>query len=174
MAGSALRDHARKAAFVQRLLAAGRELDDAAITALAEEMARGINQVWLADSRLETSLPRLSAVTSRDEPAARQKPAPQSGPGGAAPKAAPPTAADTAGEADFDPFAFSVIVVLKRKGRAVLMRELAAIDSAEHLHRIAAAQHLGVDRAITALPRLREAMVDAAEQRLADRRAAAS
>lgn len=162
MAGSALRDHARKAAFVQRLLAAGRDLDDAAITALAEEMARGINQVWLVDSRLETSLPRLSALTSRDEPAARQKPAPQSGPGDAAPRA------------DFDPFAFSVIVVLKRKGRAALMRELAAIDNAEHLHRIAAAQHLGVDRAITALPRLREAMADAAEQRLADRRAAAS
>jgi hypothetical protein len=77
------------------------------------------------------------------------------------------------GEA-FDPFAFSIIVVLKRQGRAALLKRLDAIVTPEHLHKMAAAQHIGVDKSITSAKALREAIADGAEQRLADRRAAAS
>lgn len=87
----------------------------------------------------------------------------------AKPATAEPRAADP-----FDPFAFSVIVILKRQGRAALMKRLEAIDDANHLRQIAEAQHLGIDKSIGSVKKLREAIILGAEQRLADRRAAAS
>lgn len=155
MAGSALRDHDRKRAFVKRLLAAARELDDAGIEALAEEMARGINQIWLWDDKLDGAAP---APGHGETSTQSTKPG------------RPPAAAETV----FDPFAFSVVVMLKRQGRAALVKQLEGIKSADHLRKIADAQHLGVDRSIKAVAKLREAIIHGAEQRLADRRAAAS
>ncbi|HRY06169.1 MAG TPA: hypothetical protein P5114_03535 [Hyphomicrobiaceae bacterium] len=78
-------------------------------------------------------------------------------------------AADT-----FDPFAFSVIVMLKRQGRAALMKRLEAVNDPAQLRKIAEAQHLGVDKSLRSARKLREAIITGAEQRLADRRAAAS
>ena len=156
MAGSALRDHDRKRAFVKRLLAAARELDDAGIEALAEEMARGINQIWLWDDKLDGG--------NRPAPGHAKNSTQSAEPG------RPPSAAETV----FDPFAFSVVVMLKRQGRAALVKQLEGIKSADHLRKIADAQHLGVDRSIKAVAKLREAIIHGAEQRLADRRAAAS
>lgn len=76
--------------------------------------------------------------------------------------------------APFDPYAFSVLVVLTKQGRDGLMKRVSDIKSAENLRRLAEAQHLGIDRSLTKLDDLRKAIVAAAEQRLADRRAAAS
>ena len=160
MAGSALRDRPRKAAFIARLMAAGRDLDDAAITALAEEMARGINQIWLWDNSIESCVP----------PGANTQKAPAAKPAADANLPVPEPTADEA----FDPFAFSVVVLLKRQGRAALMKRLDAIDDPAQLHKIAEAQHLGIDKSLKSARKLREAIIVGAEQRLADRRAAAS
>lgn len=90
--------------------------------------------------------------------------------------AAPLTSADqTATDAaPFDPFSFSALAVLTKKGRAALAMQFAGIDNANHLHALAAAQHLTVDANLTELGPLREALVTATEARLAERRAAAS
>ena len=74
----------------------------------------------------------------------------------------------------FDPYAFSATVVLSKTGREGLIKRLADIKSVEHLKSFADAQHLGIDRNLAKADELRKAIVAATEQRLADRRAAAS
>lgn len=93
--------------------------------------------------------------------------------------AAPEPAAEAPPPAAFDPFAFSVVAVLKRSGPAALLERLSAIADADHLRRLADAQHLALDPAGGApvpddLDGLRHAIVAGAEARLAERRAAAS
>lgn len=77
-------------------------------------------------------------------------------------------------EAAFDPYAFSAMVVLTKQGRDGLAARLAEIKSLDHLKKFADAQHLGLDRSLTKIDDVRKALLAAAEQRLADRRAAAS
>lgn len=110
-----------------------------------------------AAARPVTGAP-AAAEKAPDEPAAAPGSAPES------------AAADPA----FDPYAFSVVVVLTKSGKDGLMKRLAAIDRPEHLRRLADAQHLAVDRALTRAADLRSAIVKAAEARIANRRAAAS
>ncbi|MBL8765522.1 MAG: hypothetical protein JNM07_14825 [Phycisphaerae bacterium] len=74
----------------------------------------------------------------------------------------------------FDPFAFSAVVVMSRQGRDGLLSRLAEIADIAHLRQLADAQHLAFDRSLTDVDALREAIVKGAEQRIADRRAAAS
>ena len=95
---------------------------------------------------------------------------PVSHPGTAKEKTAP----NAKSEAPFDPYAFSAIVVLTKAGRDGLAKRLAEIKGADNLRRFAEAQHLGIDRRLTKIDDLRKAILVAAEQRLADRRAAAS
>ena len=64
--------------------------------------------------------------------------------------------------------------LLAKQGADGLMKRLAEIKNAEHLRALANAQHLAVDAAIAKPDALRRAIVAAAEQRLADRKAAAS
>ena len=66
------------------------------------------------------------------------------------------------------------MVVLAKHGRDGLAKRLSEIKSIEHLKKLADAQHLGFDRALTRIDDVRKALLAAAEQRLADRRAAAS
>jgi hypothetical protein len=54
------------------------------------------------------------------------------------------------------------------------MERLAAIDPPRHLRALALAQHLAVPDAVVEPGELREAIVKGTEQRIADRRAAAS
>ena len=54
------------------------------------------------------------------------------------------------------------------------MKRLAEIKSAEHLKAFAEAQHLAVNPSVKKLDDLRRAIAAATEQRLADRKAAAS
>lgn len=87
----------------------------------------------------------------------------------AAPVAAPPTAAPT-----FNPFAFSVVVVMTRGGREALMGRLEQIGDAGDLRKLAASQHIALPAGVTEPAELRRAIVDGAALRIAERRAAAS
>lgn len=94
----------------------------------------------------------------------------------AAPKAETPAPTTAVGEPapTFDPYAFSAMVVLSKSGRAGLSKRLAEIRRAQDLLSLAEAQHLGIDRALKKPEELRKAIIAATEQRLADRKAAAS
>ena len=83
-------------------------------------------------------------------------------------------AAVTAPAAAFDPFVFSALAVLTKQGAPALADKLDSIAAAADLHALAKAQHLAVDAALTELPALRAAILAATQQRLAERRAAAS
>jgi hypothetical protein len=114
----------------------------------------------------------------RETPAAEAIPAAVIGPVSevAPPKAKPakPTVVDLAPPASFDPFVFSALAVLAKKGTTALSDRLVEITSARDLHALAAAQHLSVDASVTDVTALRAAILAAAEARLAERRAAAS
>lgn len=75
---------------------------------------------------------------------------------------------------NFNPYLFSAIVVLAKQGRDGLIKRLQEIKSAENLRAFAEAQHVPVDAKLRRLDDIRKAIVAAAEQRLADRKAAAS
>ena len=85
-----------------------------------------------------------------------------------------PTSAPAATASAFDPFAFSALAVLTKKGAEELARQLATIASPADLQALAIAQHLTIDASQTDAAALRAAIVAATEHRLAERRAAAS
>ena len=74
----------------------------------------------------------------------------------------------------FDPFAFSAVSVLARKGRDALFARLSEITSAENLREFAIAQHIAIDQKLSEPDELRAAIVLGTERRIAARRAAAS
>jgi hypothetical protein len=74
----------------------------------------------------------------------------------------------------FDPYAFSAVVVLSKMGHEALLARLGTIKSAKNLRLLAEAQHIAVDPKLKKAGELRLAIVRGAEQRIADRRAAAS
>jgi hypothetical protein len=84
-------------------------------------------------------------------------------------QAAPPTEPVTT----VDPFAFSLLAVLSKEGRAALETRLALIASRSELIAMAAAQHVALPSREASLADLRAAIVAGTERRLADRRAAA-
>ncbi len=84
-------------------------------------------------------------------------------------KPAPPVAAPEA--KPFDPFAFSLVVVLTKDGRDGLMQELEAIESEADLRALAKAQHIPIPADLDAV---RSAITVGTAERIADRRAAAS
>jgi hypothetical protein len=85
-----------------------------------------------------------------------------------------PNAGEEPATPGFDPFAFSAVVTLSRRGKDGLLRQLEEINSALDLRQLADAQHLGVDPSITDIDELRTEIVKGAERRIAERRAAAS
>jgi hypothetical protein len=74
----------------------------------------------------------------------------------------------------FDPYAFGAVVVLERLGPAALLNRLDGIDDVGHLRQLAEAQHLSVDPNLSHALELRSAILRGAEERIAERRAAAS
>ena len=141
-------------------------LDPAAADKLADALSQRVNRmlVWDAGDAGAAS-PSVTVAPSAAEPKSNA-PAPA--------LAATTVAAPTDDAATFNPFAFSAMVVLVKTGRAGLQKRLAEIKKAEHLKTFAEAQHLAVDRALKKPDELRKAIVAATEQRLADRKAAAS
>ncbi len=91
------------------------------------------------------------------------------------PDAAPELpATEPAGEAAFDPFAFSVVVVVTKEGREGLAGQLQSITSAADLRALAKAQHLALPEGALTPDELRAAIVEGALQRVANRKAASS
>ena len=66
------------------------------------------------------------------------------------------------------------MVVLAKTGKDGLLKRLSEIKSVENLRALADAQHLAVNTTLKKPDELRKAIVTATEQRLADRKAAAS
>ena len=64
--------------------------------------------------------------------------------------------------------------MLAKQGRDGLMKRLQEIKSAENLRAFAEAQHVPIQPSVKRVDDIRKAIVAAAEQRLADRKAAAS
>jgi hypothetical protein len=83
--------------------------------------------------------------------------------------AAPPSS-----EAAFDPFAFSVVVVVTKEGRDGLAKRLSAITSGADLRALAKAQHVAIPAGELTDGELRDAIIEGALQRIANRKAAAS
>lgn len=127
-------------------------LDEAAAEKLAEALTKAVNRmlVW------------------------EMPPQPPSGEQPGHHKAGKPHRGQSHGAPPFNPFAFSATVLLARGGREGLMKRLGEITSADNLKALAEAQHLGIDTGLNKLDELRRAIVKAAEQRIADRKAAAS
>ena len=138
-------------------------LDDAAADKLSEALTKAVNRMLVWDRPADAPGGEMIAT-----PAVATK-----AKGKAALSAeAPATASQPA--AAFDPYTFSVIVALAKSGRDGLMKRLAEIKSADNLKKLAEAQHLAVNPALKKPDELRKAIIAATEQRLADRKAAAS
>jgi hypothetical protein len=117
----------------------------------------------IAQLRVRLPIPNRHKVQVAAAPVVTTKPTPAAAP--AATPAAPTTA--------FDPFAFSVVVVLTKQGKAGLLAKLAAVDNVADLRAIAKAQHIAVP-ATGSADELRQAIVDGTAARIADRQAASS
>lgn len=127
-------------------------LDDAAAERLAEALTKAVNRmlVW----NMPDDVPRTDKAAGN--------------------AAAPELAARHARAENFNPYLFSAIVVLAKQGRDGLSKRLQEIKTVENLRAFAEAQHVPVDAKLRRLDDIRKAIVAAAEQRLADRKAAAS
>lgn len=178
-------------AFYRRHIARETALDTASTERLVEALTKATNRmlVWQMPGEAEPESPTApepvapaaksaGKTPSEAKPADKAKPAkgePVSAKSAKANPAAEP-AAVTPVEPDkpFDPYAFSVMAVLVKQGKDALAKRLADIKSVEHLKQLADAQHLGINRSLSKIEDVRKAVLAATEQRLADRRAAAS
>ncbi len=169
MAGSAqLWPGPRMRAFFRSVFLAEPGIDAPLADRLADACVKRINRMLVWDAAGAASTEPV-ANTAKSE-----APSPVATDNAQAPISPADTTAAAPAKPAFDPFAFSVVVVLKRKGRGALAEALKAIHSAADLRKLADAQHLGVDPAIKDIKSLREAIIKGAEQRMADRKAAAS
>jgi hypothetical protein len=133
-------------------------LDDATTERLAEALNKAVNRALVWD------MPEAR----QDKPTAGRTSAPSNLAGLAQP-------AERHADANaFNPYLFSAIVVLAKFGRDGLLKRLQEIKSAENLRIFAEAQHVAVAPKLKRPEDIRKAIVVAAEQRLADRKAAAS
>jgi hypothetical protein len=121
-------------------------LDDTAADKLAETLNNAITRMVV--SELPDGLEIADAKSGGKRPATAREP--------------------------FNPYQFSAIVVLAKSGGDGLLSRLREIKSAKDLRTFAEAQHVPVSAKIRRIEDIRKAIVAAAEQRLADRKAAAS
>lgn len=154
--------------YFRELFAAEPELPPAAADRLKRICTLEISQI-----RVREPLPDRSKVRKAAAPAPiTEKPAQVAEAPASVP---PPTTAETAAEsAPFDPYAFSLVTFFRRSGREALLSRLSTITSVDHLRQLAEAQHVAIPAEVTSPEDLRAAIIDGTEQRLADRRAAAS
>lgn len=153
--------------FFATLLARETTLSPVDQARLAERLAKPIGRMLVyydpADEPAPVSMQPTPSATAEAAPPPQQTVAKLD-----------PKPADAPLPPSFDPFAFSVIAVLKRGGRDALRARLETIGEAHDLRRLADAQHLALDSAAETLAALRNAIILGAEARIADRRAAAS
>ena len=170
-------------AFYRRHIVRETSLDAAATERLVEALTKATNRMLVWDMPQEVkSLPAVPAAPAPAPaavavPTKADKKTPEKGKPSKATKAEPLAPAPVPApepEKPFDPYAFSAMVVLAKQGKDALVRRFAEITSVENLKKLADAQHLGFDRSLTKIDDVRKALLAATEQRLADRRAAAS
>jgi hypothetical protein len=135
---------------------------------VAERCVRHIDLLLAWDSHRAEHKPETRAAPPPAAPLARAAETPVVPPLRASPPARPSSMRP------FDPYAFSVVVTLVKKGRDALVARLTEIDNIEDLRQLANAQHLGVDPHLARVDDMRQAIVHGAEKRIAGRRAAAS
>jgi hypothetical protein len=136
-------------------------LDAAAAEKLSDALTKAVNRMLVWD--LPADVPSSAApIKGKSKPQAVET------------AALAAAAAATTSPPDFDPYAFSAMVVLAKTGKDGLLKRLAEIKTAEHLKAFADAQHLAVGPHLKKPDELRKAIVLATEQRIADRKAAAS
>jgi hypothetical protein len=124
-------------------------LDDAAVERLSAALTKAVNRMLVWEMP-EDGAPAVDA----EKPAVATTPKAQAEP--------------------FNPYRFSALVVLAKQGRGGLLKRLQEIKSAENLRAFAEAQHVPVDAKVKKMDDIRKAIIAAVEQRLADRKAAAS
>lgn len=173
-------------AFYRRHIARETALDAAAVERLVEALTKATNRMLVWEMPEEAkAVPAVAPAAAAAPPSGKaEKKAPDKGKThkGAGPIAEgktgkaeqPSPAAAPEPEKPFDPYAFSAMVVLAKQGKDALAKRLADIKTVENLKKFADAQHLGFDRTLTKIEDVRKALLAAAEQRVADRRAAAS
>jgi hypothetical protein len=171
-------------AFYRRHIARETALDAAGTERLVEALTKATNRmlVWQmpgeAEPESQAAPAPAAAAKSADKKSAEAKPAKGEGASAKPAKAdaatQPAAAAPVETEKPFDPYAFSAMSVLVKQGKDALAKRLADIKSVEHLKQLADAQHLGINRSLSKIEDVRKAVLTATEQRLADRRAAAS
>ncbi len=147
-------------AYLQALFRSEPGVNDALAERLAIRANHAINRMLVWDA----TPPAPANDEKAPEPEAMDEGQPEPAP-------APAQAAD---EPAFDPFAFSAMVVLVKKGPAGLMTKLEEISELENLKALANAQHIGLKGPIDTVEDVRAAIIEGTKQRLADRRAAAS
>ncbi len=150
--GSQLWQNERMKAFFRAHVRRETALDEKASEKLVEALTKAVNFMRVWQMPEDIAAPAAAAPDTR-----KQKPA-----------------SEAKSEVPFDPYAFSAMVVLTKTGREGLAKRLSEIKGADNLRKFAEAQHLGIDRKLSKIDDLRKAILHAAEQRLADRRAAAS
>ena len=160
--GSQLWQNERMKAFFRAHVRRETALDEKAAEKLVEALTKAVNfmRVWHMPD--ETPAPAAAATEKGKLKATADA------------KSHDAKSHDAKSEVPFDPYAFSAMVVLTKTGREGLAKKITEIKGADNLRRFAEAQHLGIDRKLTKIDDLRKAILHAAEQRLADRRAAAS
>lgn len=153
--------------FLRGLVDGVENVPESARGALKRELTEGILEVRVRRAAYD----RVRAATPRqaDEPPAAPSPKLPPAPAPAVTETVAPPSKPV-----FDPFAFSVVAVLTRKGRDALLETLAAIEAVEDLRSLALAQHLALDPDLASADEIRAAIVAGAERRIAERKAAAS
>ncbi len=145
-------------AYLQALFRSEPGVNDALAERLAIRANRAINRMLVWDA----TPPAPANDEKAPEPEAKDEGQPE------------PAPAQAADEPAFDPFAFSAMVVLVKKGPAGLMTKLEEISELENLKTLANAQHIGLKGPVDTVEDVRAAILEGTKQRLADRRAAAS
>jgi hypothetical protein len=161
--------------FLRGLVEAVRDLPAGAATRVSDALVDGITEVRVRREvweQLRNGEPVAAPVVT---PAAPKAPKAKDKAARAAPvDVVPPPAAPATPQAAFDPFAFSAVALLTRKGKPALAAALDQIERAEDLRSLAQAQHLALDPAMTDVVAIRAAIVAGTERRIAERKAAAS
>lgn len=148
-----------KRKYIRDVLAAERGISAEAAKRLTDRFDSDISQMRVRQHAA------LRAAMAAKMPARQAAAEPPAEPVAVPPQTPPPM---------FDPHAFSLIVVLTKQGADGLMGRLLAIEDIDHLRELARAQHIAVDAALADAAAVRAAIVTGTEQRIANRRAAAS
>jgi len=164
-------------AYFRRVLKAHPDLPAGERDKLLRRLRQEVAQLRVrVELRQEGDPPPVAAVLAEPAVAANARPAPAFAIEAAArfSDPSPPVSEQAPVAQPFDPFSPNVIVVLRKSGRDAVLAALGAIDSPDNLRLLAREQRLTISADASSLAELRDAIVKAAERRIANRMAAAS